>query len=110
MDYMEQSTLHLKVPHDIHISAKVMAAKSRISMNQYVINLIEADMGKKKVAKEIIREGIAIAREIAPSKLQDPVNLDPTMEPHEALDKAVEPLWRDKKKGKLWLEPSLQLK
>lgn len=44
MDYMEQSTLHIKAPHEIHIGAKVMAAQRRTSMNQYVVDLIKADM------------------------------------------------------------------
>lgn len=44
MDCMEQSIIHIKAPHTVHISAKVLAARQQISMNQYIINLIVKDL------------------------------------------------------------------
>lgn len=55
---MEQSTIHLKVPHWIHIGAKTAAILSGTSMNQYVVDLIKADFTKRGFEQKTIQEGI----------------------------------------------------
>lgn len=87
MDYMEQSTIHIKAPHEIHIGAKVMAAKRRTSMNQYVIDLIDADLNNHQMDRVEITQGINAARSATPEqkkiikkaiKVFDEMALDPT--------------------------------
>lgn len=67
MDYMiqtiqEKSTLHLKVDHAVHIGAKIMAAKRATTMNQYVADLIIADMEGNDMPILVIQEGIDLYR------------------------------------------------
>lgn len=64
MDYMEQSTMHLKVPHTVHIAAKVRAAQIRTSMNQYVIDLIRKDMKVNDIDESEVAIGIDIYRSL----------------------------------------------
>lgn len=66
MDYMEQSTIHIKAPHEVHIAAKVKAAKRRTSMNQYVIDLIKADVGEKEL--EIVEPSIIAFHKATPKQ------------------------------------------
>jgi hypothetical protein len=70
MDYMEQSTMHIKAPHPIHIGAKVMAAKRRTSMNQYVIDLIRCDLEDNDMPLVDIEEGISIFNKATPKQKQ----------------------------------------
>lgn len=43
---MEQSTLHIKAPSQLHIATKVQAAKLSKTMNQYILDLITQDLTK----------------------------------------------------------------
>lgn len=65
---MEQSTLHIKAPHEIHIGAKVMAAKRSTSMNQYVIDLIKHDLEKNEMPLVDIEQGINLYRSATPKQ------------------------------------------
>jgi hypothetical protein len=68
MDYMEQSTLHIKAPHDVHIGAKVLAARRGISMNQLVVSLIEADMAASQLEPAFVHAGVSAARKASPAQ------------------------------------------
>lgn len=68
MDNMELSTIHIKAPHEIHIGAKVMAAKRSTSMNQYVVDLIKADMEGNNVPPVEVRQGIKAFRKASPKQ------------------------------------------
>lgn len=65
---MEQSTLHIKAPHEIHIAAKVLAAQRSISMNQYVVDLIKADMTGNAMEPAEVITGIELARKATPEQ------------------------------------------
>lgn len=68
MEHIERSVIHIKAPHTIHIGAKVMAAKHRTSMNQYVIDLIEADMTNNEMPQAEVKKGIDLYREATPKQ------------------------------------------
>lgn len=61
---MDKSILHIKAPHELHIAAKVFAIKQGKSMNQYVVDLIRADVGEADLAA--IEVGIKVYREDKP--------------------------------------------
>ncbi len=65
---MEQSILHIKAPHDVHIGAKVMAAKQGISMNQLVVDLLIAAMEYDGPQRETVQAGIRMARNANPEQ------------------------------------------
>lgn len=67
---MEQSTLHIKAPHELHLAAKVKAARLGISMNQYVVDLIGQDIGTKEVAHA--DAGIKVYREVISKFVETP--------------------------------------
>lgn len=107
MDYMEQSTLHIKAPHQVHIAAKVKAAQRRTSMNQYVIDLIKADIGDKEL--EDVEKGIVAFEKASPKQkktivkaqkvIEDLTEIPGVMKASDLLkDKEWEgPLWKGKK-------------
>lgn len=70
MDYMEQSTLHIKLPKHLHMAAKVNAARAGKPMNQYLVDLLVGD---------------------TPSSRLDDQDLQPTKNPHDTV-KADGPL------------------
>lgn len=65
---MEQSTLHIKAPHHIHIAAKAMAMSTGTSMNQFVVDLIKAEMDRQGWTEEEAIEGINTYRRIFKGK------------------------------------------
>jgi hypothetical protein len=69
MDYMEQSIIHIKAPHEIHIGAKVLAAQRGISMNQLIVDLIEAAINGDSYKPMEIKERILAARKATPEKV-----------------------------------------
>lgn len=66
---MEQSVIHIKAPHVIHIAAKVNAAKVGKSMNQYVIDLIAKDTGEDSLGQ--MEHGLKILREDNPKNITE---------------------------------------
>lgn len=62
MEHMEHSTIHIKAPHHIHIGAKVKAAQTGTSMNQYIVNLITEDLGQQLL--ESAEEGIKLHKRV----------------------------------------------
>ena len=63
---MEQSTLHIKAPHDLHIAIKVAAMESDKSMNQFVVDTLAEYIGVGNIA--ISSNAIKVYRNAASEK------------------------------------------
>jgi hypothetical protein len=61
------STIHIKAPKEIHIGAKVLAAKKRMSMNLFIVELIRKEMEDSgedpNYVREIIEEANVMRQE-----------------------------------------------
>lgn len=59
---MEQSIIHIKAPHVVHIGAKAKAAMSGTSMNGYIVKLIQDDLKASGHSLDTVQLGIDLAR------------------------------------------------
>lgn len=68
MEQIEYSTIHIKAPHTTHIGAKVLAAKNGRSMNQLIIDLIDAAMKADGMDRDFVEAGIQAYRKSTPKQ------------------------------------------